>query len=77
MKKTIRFCVLLLLAAVACEKAPFGPDQKNFYDDGASISHGMIELGEKLEDPYSVENMTKALRSLYPTKSEFFNFVYL
>ena len=70
MKKTIRFCVLLLLAAVACEKAPFGPDQKNFYDDGASISHGMIELGEKLEDPYSVENMTKALRSLYPTKAD-------
>lgn len=71
MKKTIRFCVLLLLVAAACEKAPFaGPDQKINYDDGAGIEHGLIELGEKLEDPYSVENMTKALRSLYPTKAD-------
>ena len=71
MKKTIRFCVLLLLVAVACEKAPFsGTDLKNNYDDGAGIGHGMIELGEQLEDPYSVENMTKAVRSLYPTKTD-------
>ncbi len=71
MKKTIRFCVLLLLVAAACEKAPFaGPDQKINYDDGAGLEHGMIQLGEKLEDPYSVENMTKALRSLYPTKAD-------
>ena len=55
MKKTIRFCVLLLLVAAACEKAPFaGPDQKINYDDGAGLEHGMIQLGEKLEDPYSV-----------------------
>ena len=34
------------------------------------IHHGMIELGEKLEDPYTVENVQKAVRSLYPTKAD-------
>jgi hypothetical protein len=29
----------------------------------------MIILGEQLEDPYSVENMTKALEAVYPTKA--------
>lgn len=33
------------------------------------VGHGMIELGEQLEDPYSLDNVTKALASLYPTKS--------
>ena len=33
------------------------------------VFHGMIELGEKLEDPYTVENMKKALSSVYPTKA--------
>ena len=28
---------------------------------GASLSHEMIVLGDHLEDPYSVENITKAL----------------
>lgn len=34
------------------------------------VFHGMIELGEKLEDPYAVENMQKALSSVYPTKAD-------
>ena len=33
------------------------------------VFHGLIELGEKLEDPYTVENMQKALNRVYPTKS--------
>lgn len=33
------------------------------------VFHGMIELGEKLEDPYTVENMQKALNKLYPSKA--------
>jgi len=32
--------------------------------------HEMIVLGNKLEDPYSVVNMTKALQSLYGTKAD-------
>ena len=38
--------------------------------EGDSDIHGMIVLGEKLEDPFSVENMTRALVSMYPTKAE-------
>ena len=71
MKKTIHFCVLLLLVAVACGKASVeGPEENFNFDDGSGVTHGMIELGEQLDDPYSVENMTKALRSLYPTKAD-------
>ncbi|MCQ2151250.1 MAG: hypothetical protein MJY46_05245 [Bacteroidales bacterium] len=33
------------------------------------VYHEMIVLGDQLEDPYSVENMTKALETLYPTKA--------
>ena len=38
--------------------------------DGQSLSHDMIVLGEKLQDPYSVENMTRAYLSIYPTKAD-------
>ena len=34
-----------------------------------SLSHEMIVLGDKLKDPYSVENVTKALDALYPTRA--------
>ena len=37
--------------------------------NGAALSHGMIELGEKLEDPYTVGHMQEALARLYPTKA--------
>lgn len=33
------------------------------------LAHGMIRLGERLEDPYTVENMTRAFSALYPTKA--------
>lgn len=62
-----RFAIyLILIAACACsaqnhEILPPLPEEQ--------ISHGMIVLGEKLEDPYSVDNMSKALASLYPTKA--------
>jgi len=55
---------------VSCEKsyAPDpGPSDKDV--EGVEIAHGEILLGDKLENPYTVENMTKALESLYPTKA--------
>lgn len=63
-----RLCILAILALASCGKdiQPV-PDTRRPYGD---ISHGLIELGEKLEDPYTVENMQKALRSLYPVKAE-------
>lgn len=38
--------------------------------DGVYDGHGMIILGDRLEDPYSVENMAAAIASLYPTKAD-------
>lgn len=35
-----------------------------------TVAHDSIVLGKKLEDPYSVANMTKALQALYPTKAD-------
>ena len=63
-----RLCILTILALASCGKdIASGPDPRAPY---GNIGHGQIELGEQLEDPYTVENMTKALRSLYPTKAE-------
>ena len=36
---------------------------------GDAAQHEMIVLGSQLEDPYSVDNITKALSSVYPTKA--------
>lgn len=33
------------------------------------VSHGMIELGRELENPYSLANMSEALSGIYPTRS--------
>lgn len=33
------------------------------------VGHDMIVLGQKLDDPYSVANITKALANVYPTKA--------
>lgn len=44
------------------------PDSSLRQGDG-DVFHGMIELGEKLDDPYTVENMAEALTKVYPTKA--------
>ena len=63
-----RLCILTFMVLSACGKElPSTPDPRSPYGD---VSHGMIELGEKLEDPYTVENMEKALKSIYPVKAE-------
>ena len=58
---------ICLLAACSQSVLPennFG----RFPDQG--LQHGMIQLGEKLEDPYTVENMQKALQNVYGTKAD-------
>ena len=71
MKKTIRKLtagLLVVLTSFSCDR-----DQADSYDiDGTpfeTLSHDQIILGDKLQDPYSVENVTKAIASLYPTKA--------
>lgn len=55
------------LALVACNAASPGGDRP--VPPSGTLEHGMIVLGEQLEDPYSVENMSKALCSLYPSRA--------
>lgn len=51
----------------ACEGDDL-PD-KSRQPDG-ELYHEMIQLGEKLDDPYTVANMRNALAALYPTKAD-------
>lgn len=68
MKRLIDLSVTALLA-VCCSGLGLDPAGMNSGPDDGS-GHGMIVLGAQLEDPYSVENMTKALSALYPTKAD-------
>ena len=52
----------------ACERDA-GPDTDASRAPQTGLHHGMIQLGEKLEDPYTVENMRNALTKVYPTKA--------
>lgn len=64
MKKFIT-CLAVAFAAFGCSKEGVffweKPDSS-----GEELSHDMIVLGEQLQDPYSVVNMSKALQSVVP-----------
>ncbi len=61
--------ILILALLFSCNSSVLDPD-KEFPDNAiGDVGHEMIVLGERLENPYTTENMTKALQSLYPTKS--------
>lgn len=64
----IRFA-LLALAIMSCSKESLVTDAGLDYEYGRNITHGQIVLGNRLENPYKTENITKALASLYPTKA--------
>ena len=66
MKKLILLWPICLL--VACSQSAWPDDSGRFPQQG--LQHGMIQLGEKLDDPYTVENMQKALVNVYGTKAE-------
>jgi hypothetical protein len=58
---------LTALLAVCCTSGVLDPVVET--PAPAPDDSDMIILGEQLEDPYSVENMTKALEAVYPTKA--------
>lgn len=64
----IRFA-LLALAIMSCSKESLVTEAGLDYEYGRNITHGQIVLGNRLENPYKTENITKALASLYPTKA--------
>ena len=67
----MRRCWNLLLALtllVACQRE-YLPEGSRRTADLSAVSHEMIELGEKLEDPYAVGNVREAVARLYPTRA--------
>lgn len=60
---------LTALLAVCCTSGVLEPVVETPTPSPAVDDSDMIILGEQLEDPYSVENMTKALEAVYPTKA--------
>ena len=71
MKKNGSLVLTALLAAAApsCNPAEFFTVRGEVVDTEETVAHGMMVLGRQLEDPYSVNNITRALHSLYPTKA--------
>lgn len=55
---------------VSCSKDSMTSGRGLDYGYGRDLSHDRIVLGNRLENPYKTENITKALFSLYPTKAE-------
>lgn len=70
MRKSLLPFALLLSALFSCnrENVPGTGDNAGYYPD-PNLTHDQIVLGEKLEDPYAIQNITKALAKLYPTKA--------
>lgn len=64
-----RIVIFLALAMMSCQKDGMNPVTGIDYEYGRGLSHGKIVLGNRLENPYKTENITKALASLYPTKA--------
>ena len=66
MKRLIKLFPLAAVLLCACGKSGTDPETISWDMD---VPHGQIVLGEQLEDPYSIRNITKALLSLYPSKA--------
>ena len=61
---------VILPALALCSCSWFDDSlEKGAFGTADSVPHDMIVLGDKLEDPYSVDNVIEALSSLYPTKA--------
>ena len=61
---------LLALPVLACDPTERIPSDTAEDGDGVNeVSHEMIVLGDKLDDPYSVSNVEAAVRSVYPEKA--------
>ena len=61
---------LLALAITSCSKEGHSPERGLDYTYGMGLTHDCIVLGDRLENPYKTDNVTKALQSLYPTKAD-------
>lgn len=62
--------LLAVLLAGACGGGGLDLAEMMTDAEGNLLHHEMIVLGDRLEDPYSVEAMTRAFAALYPTKAD-------
>ena len=67
MKKTFFTCLTVCLTLLSCSKN--GVEGVRSSEDSSRLSHGMIVLGERLNNPYTVENVRDAYTGVYPTRS--------
>lgn len=58
---------ITIISLYACNKQTFSSHEEEKVSE--RVEHGMIVLGKQLDDPYSLANMTKAVNSLYPSRS--------
>ena len=65
-QKALCLCAAIALLGACSKNVPAG--LSGGYDQ-YSVRHGEIILGNKLENPYSTENVKSAFAALYPTKS--------
>ena len=68
MKQTLYLMLLGALLLAGCTHEGLETDRRQTVDL-SDIGHEMIVLGETLSDPYSLDNMELAVRSLYPEKA--------
>lgn len=62
--------MLMALIVMSCSKNGMAPENGIDYQYGRQLSHEEIVLGDRLENPYKTENITKALEALYPVKAD-------
>ncbi len=67
MKKFIGILAVTLLV-MSCDRGGIQTESGNGLHDGG-LHHGMIVLGDRLDNPYTTENARKAFSAVYPTKS--------
>ena len=67
MKNLSIAAVIAAAALTACSESAKFPWDRPAGAGDTQFSHDMIVLGEQLQDPYSVSNMTKAYNTLYPS----------
>ena len=65
--KRYLYCLALLCLFASCDRGA-DPETEYGMQSLGEVSHGMIVLGDRLRDPYTVENMQDAVAALYPTK---------
>ena len=68
--KNFIFTLCALLPLSGCVGSYINSASEIVDIEGVPAAEGMIVLGERLEDPYAVENISAALASLYPTKAD-------